>query len=340
MTWTLALALQAAAPQPAELRTFQDWIVGCDNGLACQAVSLLPEDVPDGRNLSVRRGPAGEAEPVFSFWRYDNEDLCGARLSADGRSLPVRLIEGPDCTIVHPADAPALLAALRSARELRMTGADGGDLGIVSLAGASAALLAMDEAQRRTGTVTALVRPGTRPVSAVPAPPALPDVRIAPMARGETPQVDAARLARLRRDTGCTLDEVGGPDEQIAVPLEDGKTLVLLACGSGAYNVTWVPFVATAGRGGRIELAPALFDAQWAQADGGRAELINAQWDGSARTISEFALGRGIGDCGTRSVYGWDGARFRLVRQSVMGECRGARDYITVWRTRVIDPTP
>lgn len=333
-----ALALQAATPQPAELRTFQDWTVGCDNGRYCQAVSLLPENVPDGRTLSIRRAPAGDAEPVLSFYRYDNEDLCGARISADGRPLPVRIIEGPDCTIVHPADAPALLAVLRSAAQISMTGADGRDLGRVSLAGASAALLAMDEAQLRAGTVTALVRPGSRPASAVPSPPVVPEVRLAPFPRGETPSVDDERIARLRRDIGCTIGDVGGPDEYSAVPLDEGKTLILLACGSGAYNVTWMPFVASAGQGGRTEIAPALFDAQWAQADGGRAELINAEWDSGARTISELSLGRGIGDCGTRSLYGWDGQRFRLLRQSSMGECRGARDYITVWRTRVVGP--
>ncbi|MDQ8755831.1 DUF1176 domain-containing protein [Sphingosinicella sp. LHD-64] len=331
----LALALQAAAPQPGELRTFQDWTVGCDNGRYCQAVSLVPEGSDDGRSLSVRRNPAADAEPVFSFYRYDDEDLCGAQVSADGRPLPVRILEGPDCTIVHPADVPALLRALRSAAQITVTAADGSDLGRVSLAGASAALLAMDEAQLRTGTVTALVRPGDRPASAVPVPPVVPEIRIAPFPRGETPSVDDARIARLRRDIGCTVGDVGGPDEYRAVPLDEGKTLILLACGSGAYNVTWMPFVASAGQDGRTEIAPALFDAQWAQADGGRAELINAEWDSGARTISELSLGRGIGDCGTRSLYGWDGQRFRLLRQSAMGECRGARDYITVWRTRV-----
>lgn len=340
MILPLLLAFQAAvAPQPAELRTFQDWTVGCDNGLYCQAVSLIPEHGNDGRTLSMRRAPAAGAEPVFSLYKYDDDDLCGATFTADGRPLPVRIIEGPDCTIVHPADAPALLAALRSARELRVTGADGHDYGSISLAGASAALLAMDEAQQRTGTETALVRPGVRPASSVPAPPALPEIRLAPRATGDTPQIDDARIVRLRADTGCAINDVGGPDEYTAVALEDGKTLVLLACGSGAYNVTWIPFVAQTGRGGQIEIAPALFDAPWATGDGGRAELINAEWNGGTRTITDLSLGRGIGDCGSRAAYGWDGRRFRLLRQSVMGECRGAHDYISVWRTRVIDPS-
>ena len=55
----LALAAAATAPQPGELKTFRDWIVGCDNGRACQAVALVPES-EDGENylmLVVERGP-------------------------------------------------------------------------------------------------------------------------------------------------------------------------------------------------------------------------------------------------------------------------------------------
>lgn len=338
MIWTLALALQAAAPQPAELRTFQDWIAGCDNGRACQAVSLADAADENWVTLSLRRTAAGDAEPVISLYAFDNDDYCGATLVADGQRLPVRLIEAAQCTIVHPADAPALIAALRSARELRVLDPAGADLGRVSLAGASAAMLYLDEAQQRIGTATALVRPGSRPASVVPAPPVLPEVRLAAPAPGDTPQVDAARIVELRREAGCTIDEVGGPDDYNAMPLEDGKTLVLLACGSGAYNVTWVPFIAQAGRGGGVDIAIAQFDRQWSLGDAGRPELVNAEWDSSSRLLTEFPRGRGLGDCGTRSTYGWDGARFRLVRQSTMGECRGAYDYITVWRTRVVRP--
>ena len=34
----LALAAAAVSPQPGELKTFKNWIVGCDDRRACQAV--------------------------------------------------------------------------------------------------------------------------------------------------------------------------------------------------------------------------------------------------------------------------------------------------------------
>ena len=64
-------------------------------------------------------------------------------------------------------------------------------------------MLYMDERQRRIGTVTALVRTGRQPASAVPAPPALPQVRIAAAPTDRPLAIDAATVARLRRQFGC-----------------------------------------------------------------------------------------------------------------------------------------
>jgi hypothetical protein len=333
-----ALALQVAVPQPGELRTFQDWAVGCDNSRACQATSLAPDGAEAWQTLSIRRGAEGSAEPALSFTGMGEEDLCGAAFVVDDARLPARLIRAASCTTVHPADVAALLTALRAGRELRMVGANGTDLGAVSLAGLSASLLYFDEAQRRLDTQTALVRRGPRPASAVPAPPALPEVRLPARPTEFGPEVDAARIAALRREAGCTLDEVGGPDEVSQSPLEPGKGLILLACGSGAYNVTWIPYVATRSPNGRINLALARFDHPTGgiAEEGSRPELTNAQWIPGERLLREVPLGRGLGDCGSRSAYAWDGTRFRLVEQSEMAECRGALDYITTWRARVL----
>lgn len=336
MLLTFLLAAQAAAVQPGEMRIFEDWAVGCDNGRYCQAVSLVPGHLLDQPRLvmSIRRVPGGEDEPVVTL--EADEELCGASLTADGRPLRARIIAARTCEVVHPGDAGAVLAALRSARELRASDASGAPAGAVSLAGASAALLYMDEAQRRVGTVTALARPGAAPASRVPPAPPLPRVRAAPeIVSSSSIEVSDERIAALRRETGCTLEEVGGPDEVDMVHVETDKLLILLSCGSGAYNVTALPFIAEL-RGGGVAITPAPFDTQWAQAEEGRASLVNAQWDYSRRILSEFPRARGLGDCGTKADYVWDGERFRLVRQEVMDDCRGATDFITVWRARIV----
>jgi hypothetical protein len=334
MILILLAAAAAAVPQPAELKTFQDWTVGCDNGAACHAVALMPEDWPeDGLTMSVRRGPEAEAQPVLAF--EIGSDGNPASISADGKRLAVRLVGAEGQTRVAPADIAAMVGVLRSAAAVRLHSADGKPLGTVSLKGASAALLYMDEKQRRTGTATALVRLGTRASGPVAAPP-LPVVVARPVSSARPLALTAAGLKALREKHGCTIDEVGGPDEADISALGPAESLLLLACGSGAYNVSHVPFILRSGRSGvRAEIAS--FDVKpgwWGEE--GKPVLINGAWEKERGLLTSFSKGRGLGDCGTLSEYAWDGRAFRLVEQAEMGECRGSVDYITTWRARVV----
>lgn len=325
-----ALLLAAALPQPAELETFQDWTVGCDNGGACHAVALMPENWPDDTlTMSVRRGPEAGARPVLAFDL--GADSNAAAVSADGKRLAVRLVGADGETRVAPADTAALIGALRTAGQLRLQSADGKPLGTVSLKGASAALLYMDEHQRRVGTPTALVRPGTRALTLTPRP--LPVVVARPLSPAPPLTLSAAELRALRKKHGCAIDEVGGPEEAESTALTASETLLLLACGSGAYNVSYVPFIVR--RGGRAELAPFDHRPGW-WAEEGKPMLVNAGWDKERGLLGSFSKGRGLADCGTTSEYAWDGRAFRLVEQAEMEECRGSRDYITTWRARVV----
>jgi hypothetical protein len=326
----LLLAAAATGPQPASLKTFQDWTVGCDNGRACHAVALMPETWPDdGLTMSVRRGPEAGAQPVVAFEL--GADSKASAVIADGKRLAVRLVGADGETRVAPADAAAAIAALRSAGQLRLESAGGTPLGTVSLKGASAALLYMDEQQRRVGTATALVRPGTK-AAGIPPPPPLPVVT-ARLPGSRPLAVSAATLGALRRKHGCTLDEVGGPEEHETSAIGPSETLLLLACGSGAYNVSYVPFVIRRGQGG-ARLAP--FDISPEYWDDGKPILVNAGWDKERGLLTAFSKGRGLADCGTSSEFAWDGSRFRLVEQAEMDECRGSTDYITTWRARVV----
>jgi hypothetical protein len=324
----------AAGPQPAELKTFTDWTVGCDNGRACHAVALMPETWPeDGLTMSVRRGPEAGARPMIAF--DIAPDTGAAIVAADGKTLPLRLSADKDGMMAVPAaDVLAVVAAIRRAGELELRKADGTKLGRVSLKGASAALLYIDAQQRRTGTVTALVRPGTRPAGAVPPPPALPKVAV-PAASKRKVALSDGQIAALRKRFKCTIDEVGGPDDEEVHAL-GADTLVLLACGSGAYNVSHVPIVVPA-KGGVAASRPADFDAteRWWREEG-KPVLINGAFDPATGELSSFSKGRGLGDCGTGRDYVWDGARFRLISQIDMDECRGSRDYISTWRATVV----
>lgn len=327
----LSLALAAAAPpQPNPIKTFQDWTVGCDNGRACQAVALVPEHWPDDAlTMSVRRGAEAGAQPVVAFELGASDNAVS--VSADGRRLPARLVAEAGEVRVAPADTAALIGALRSAGTLQVQGASGKPLGTLSLKGASAALLYMDEQQRRIGGTTALVRPGPR--SAVPAPPPLPVVTAPAVSRTRPAALSAAAIRSLRAKHGCSIGDVGGPDDAESATLTSRETLLLLACGSGAYNVSFVPFIVR--RGGHATIAPFDHRPGW-WAEEGKPMLVNAAWDEERGVLTSFSKGRGLGDCGIDSDYAWDGRAFRLVRQSEMVECRGSRDYITTWRARLV----
>jgi hypothetical protein len=329
----LFLAAAAAAPAPAELKHYGDWAVACDNGLYCQSVALVPDDWENGVPMSVRREPGRDAVPVITFETREQGDPAG--LQVDGKRLAVAFTNGELGLQVAPASVPALIQAFRTGSRLELISADGKPSGRISLTGASAALLYMDDRQKRVGTVTALARPGEAAASSVPAPPPLPVLTAAAVPAAKPIALSNARLKALRKQAGCEIEEVGGPEAQDAYRIDAATTLILLSCGSGAYNLSSVPFLATQ-RSGKLDLRAATFDRQPEWGEKNIPMLINADWDPESRTLVSFAKARGLGDCGTTADYIWDGTRFRLAAMAEMHECAGSLDYITTWRTKVV----
>jgi hypothetical protein len=332
MMWIMFLAA-AAAIKPADLKTFTDWTVGCDNGRACHATSLMPEDgdFAEGLFLSIERGAEANAQPVITLL---GEPDTAARLRTVGKK-PIRLIKGgpgPDWR-VDARDTATLLAAIRTDAEVAVEDARGKDLGNISLAGVRAALLFMDDAQKRVGTVTALSRPGPRPASAVPPPPPLPVVQAIGRKMALPFRVPPARIAALRKAHDCEASEGLTAGYEVSQDgIDANHVIVLLGCGAGAYNFSSVAFIATRS-GNRIDVVPARYDFPPNSGEG-LPMLVNAAWEDGA--MGSFSKARGLGDCGTFADYAWDGQRLRLTHMAEMGECRGSHDYITTWRVKVV----
>ena len=325
----IVLAVAAAQPQPGELRTFNDWTVGCDNGRACRAVALVPEAEDRDRYLLVviDRAAAPNAARVLSI--------------SSGRELPatpltLRVDGKPVGRVTRDVALPfnrALASALANGRRVSVTAGTGAPLASASLAGAAAAFLYMDEQQHRLGTVGALRRTGARADAAVPAPPKLPRI-VQPAASARPPRLLAPALAaKLIGPDNAACEYAQGKVEPRGFRLDarHSLALVLHPCGNGAYNIFSSAFVVD--ETGRA--TPARFDATPGMSERDGHVLVNADWEPGTRRLSEFAKARGLGDCGGHSDYAWDGARFRLVRQESMGECRGSIDYITTWRAQV-----
>jgi hypothetical protein len=320
------LALAVAAPRPGELRTFADWTVGCDNGRVCQAVALLPEDGADGATLTIERGPQANAAPVIWVTVRVEGMQSPEALLIDGIRFALQL--DPATETLRVRDGLAAGRLLGQATSISAVGPGASSRIPVSARGSAAALLHMDAEQRRIDTTGALVRRG--PATRVPPPPTLPVV-ISPRAPGKPARsLTPTRVRQLlgRETTTC---EYANELSIEGYRLDARNSLVLAAhpCGNGAYNLFSTAWIVS--ENGRVRAAG--FDASGGMGEG--SSLVNAGWDPQTRLLSTYAKGRGLGDCGTIQSFAWDGTRFRLVEQSVMGECRGSTDYITTWRAEV-----
>ncbi|HZG09727.1 MAG TPA: DUF1176 domain-containing protein [Allosphingosinicella sp.] len=316
-----------AAPSPGELKTFGDWAVGCDNVATCKAAALAPE--------------GGEFPAVLmSFTRAagPNGAMTVAFLSSEAIPLPLRIaVDGKpigeggrtddDATRIEGDLARRIVAAAADGRTLSV--ADGGNASTstISLAGLAAALRYVDEKQGRSGTTGALVARGSATQSgAAPAAPVVTALTPGGTAVAPSPE----QLAQFRKSASCD-DELAANSAQPGDvhALGGGKTLLLLPCSAGAYNVTALVYVS--GEGG---FQPARFDIPPGMGEGsGIANVVNGQWQDGI--LTSFDKGRGVGDCGVSAAYAWDGTRFRLVEQAAMSECRGNTDYIRTWHAEV-----
>lgn len=329
----------ATAPRPSPVKSFGAWAVACDNVHRCEMTSLWPEDSQpetgspyDAISVSVARA----AGPV-SGWTVEiqlpaKSGTDPLRVTTD-QALEVRAAPREDILRFTGADAAKIVAAMASGTDLRV-GDETSVLGMVSLKGSSAALRYIDADQGRAGTVTAAVAKGAKPASAVPAAAAPPSIAFVRPGGTAAPFPAMLRKA-LDKTSECGSAYEGGqgdlPQADVHA-LGGGKTLVLLPCGSGAYNFSSQPYILTAG----AKPVVAAFDFRPGMAPDGPPDLVNADFDAKTGRLTSYAKGRGIGDCGSSESYVWDGAMFRLVEQRAMSECRGSVNWLTVWRATAV----
>lgn len=313
-------------PTPGRLQAFGDWTVGCDNLRQCTALALGPEEgPPPALVVAVTNGPAAGS--------------LGVEILGFERVAPPATVVVDDTPVVRGGtasdqgvrftgdEARKLVRAMAEGREATIS-ADGRSAPL-SLTGVSAALRHADQLQGRAGTDDALVAVGERRYD--PAPVTPPRVR-ALRAAGTPARPSEQQVTQMRRAADCQVEflpaETIGPQ---GYALGGGTTLVLLPCGAGAYNFLSAAFV-IAGDG---VARPARFDAPVGIEDERVtvAQLVNARF--ASGVLASDAKGRGLGDCGIRQHFVWDGARFRLVEQTELDPCRGATRFLRTWRAEV-----
>lgn len=341
----LSLALSAPAQaQIGEMKTFRDWIAGCDNTRACTALSLPKETDEEVAFLRLDRPAGPNGAPAFAVKlraqklkpRFDIElALDGAPFPAAGRRLQGGSIDGETAEIaIAPAEAEALIAAARKATTL--TARIEARSFKLSLAGSVAAMLWIDERQGRLNTPSALIRKGTAgPVPPAAAPPVIVSRPAAgkPLAKDQVAALTKALRMELNRrePDSCEETPAGLTDADGAWALDDSLRLVSVACSRGAYNVS-NQFWLVPGRD-VVRAKPAEFEGNRNKPGN---ELVNADFDPKTGRVMFYAKGRGIGDCGASGSYGWNGTGFAVLQLSAMDECRliPGDDWITLFRSQ------
>lgn len=343
----LMLSITASAADGlGKLHTFRDWVVGCDNTRRCEAQGYGKEGEeaqPIGQAALIIRRDAGPGQPPVLRFAYSSFDEK-APAPAAGQAVRVQVgaltFEMPGLSAqqseseVPASRVPALLTAVRNGDVIRLS-TDSAQWQ-VSLDGAAAALLKMDDLQGRVGTPGALVRQGTKPEAPVPVP-AVPVVKAARLPATTPADLKLAlKLAAVlpRNADGCPdFDAAEAPLE--LVRLTSTTLLVLQRCGRGAYQIgsfslVWQVDDRPPHRARRLELpAP-----DGSTADGLMTEGLDA---GDTLNLHEAAKGRGLGDCWVTRHWAWTGHRLALV-SATESACRsfeaGGLD-VGLWRSHL-----
>jgi hypothetical protein len=340
-TATTPVAAEVAAPGSNQLgeRTFRDWYAVCDNGNTCFAYGHGSEGTGWVR-ISIPAGPTGRPTVDFGFWPDESSFDGPLAARVDGRAFAANPVGDPvengfPLASLAAGDAQALIDAMTQGRDMALVA--GPQSVAISLSGAAASMLWIDERQGRLGTTAALIRKGSRPASNVPAAPALPIVTpAAAIAQGrygdQEGQTLPAAIEALPDVALCRADTDFNPDLQTAIVsarLDANTVLWGVPCGAGAYNFANGWFTTRPDGTNPRRLT---FPSTGEPLD----LLVNASYDPATRVIDSFDKGRGLGDCGTASSWTWTDRGFVLTSSSGMPDCNGVpADYWpTFWVTR------
>ncbi len=329
----VAPVLALAGLAHAETQQFKAWSAGCDNTLTCTAIGMPLEDGGDIAYVRITRAAGPDAAPearVVVMSQGDENTPAVLTVAIDGKPFGGKLKGTSDGAWaradIPAADAPAFIAALVNARTITIHRVDDSfDKPVaLTLDGSSAALRWLDAAQKRDGGVTAIVAKGEKPASAVPAAPPTPVVAARRIAAFGTMPKPPAALPAADADMCFDMSE-----PNIAYDLGDGVTLWGVCSGTGAYNFSYDMYVA--GKDGKLTPVSPPKD----QTDGATVLTLTNPYPGANdKTLSAFAKGRGIGDCGDAQDWAWDGKTLQRVGYAVMESCRGVSpdDWIVLYR--------
>ena len=323
-----AMAWKPDGPRP--VKTYLDWIVGCDNRDFCTAIGL-PTGNRRSMSVKITRSFGFDEGPSLVI---DMTLLPPMRLQIDDYQFPdsrmwqskIRMKNGYARNIIQLMARGKALSGITY---------DNHTMANQSLMGLTAALKYMDSRQLRTDSPSAIIEPGnvrnmyltsdySVQISRPPAsdrPAAAADEKALPVLLG--PRICLDRTETLTLTQGVRLD--------------DRHSLHLLSndCASGAYNRVSVALIVK--NSGAVSFARFDYDPGMAGEGAGSSDVVNGSWNAKERWLETAVLTRSTGDCGRRRNFVWDGNMFRLAMQEDMPHCRGSKMFVRTFTAKIID---
>jgi len=302
--WAMCGSAHAELVKPVDFM-HKDWALQCDNTRTCRAVGYQDE-AGDSAPVSIKlTRTAGPSTPVDVELRLESDAPIQA---------PLRLMVSKTTVIGLAADSTLTAAQARAVLPALLQGTQAqvrstsNQTWTLSLVGLNAVLLKMDEVQGRIGTPGALIRPGTRPESAVLPPVPAPEVRAVKPVPTRPSDAALARPIFALVDQAAVKDTCNQVDlAQLQVRrLTASKVLLSLPCGMGAYNSGALLWIAN----DRPPYAPSL-------------QATDGEFDADTGSVQSAMKVRGLGDCWWTKTWQFDGLGFTLSSEAGDSMCRG-----------------
>jgi hypothetical protein len=317
-------------------KQIRDWAVYCSDVMSCQLAPVI-DSATDIYSIGFERAASANSPIEFSLSASGMPDADSdvvfevpgvlERIAIDAQSGEERdgIWRSSD-----PRIASELIPALKAGDRLIVSLESGGKAirQEISLSGSSAAMLAMDEYQDRVDKTDALVAVGSKPATGL-------KTRARELkSRADLPASVAAVWAAHPNQCAEGFEDqdliasFGGVSIALESEYDDKGEIFLIPCGGpGAYNLPNIAIVHDlADDSARVAPFPTMSDRGPTVTD----TITNASWDEQSGQVSQFAKGRGLGDCGTSSIWEWQGGgsygNFVLIEERSKGECDGVYD--------------
>lgn len=331
-TCMFAVLVLAGPVSASPYKEIRDTSVFCSNSLACTIMLKAKAEYQGVYSFSLSRA-AGPDTPILI-------KLNTSEPFAEGSDVVV-LLDGAEAARFGLADLDrnpdmgeyiakdknrgrALLSLMRDSSDLTVEFVSTvPKKASFSMAGLAGAMLFLDEAQDRIGTVDAVEKIGDKPS---------PEAKVRDV-------TDMTTLPEKIRQDFELPDAVCGftdPDrfkygQGFAASLGDNTEMYVLPCAEGgAYNQPYAIYEVTGDFIERVHLAIMTDDGPSTTPD-----AFNVDWDQSAKTLTAFYKGRGIGDCGSLDTWGLrdiDGDVSLVLKESrLKDECDGVGTPAEEW---------